>query len=151
RARSLVQTILSDRMASGSHLPQLRTWALSFLDLPDRVTRDHFEAFAGLDDVHLNRLGRTRARDAAEELKKDLGPGLYRQWIGEWFGALLDLLRTALSRINAAYRDKKRALARLDFADLEEESIRLLDSHLEIRRGVCARFDEILMDELQDT
>ncbi len=151
RARTLAQTILADRMASGSHVPQLRAWALTFLDLPDRVTRDHFRAFAALDEVHLNRLGKTRAREAAEELKKDLGPRLYQQWIGEWFGDLLAFLRTAISRIHAAYREKKRALAMLDFADLEEESIRLLESRLEIRAEVRARFDEVLMDELQDT
>ncbi len=152
RARELARVILADRMAAGAHVPILRAWALAFLDLPDRAALDHFKAFDGLEEVNLGRIGKnTRARDAAEELKKDLGPRLYRQWIGEWFGDLLDLLREAPAQIHTRYREKKRALAMLDFADLEEESIRLLESDSEIRAEVRARFDEILMDELQDT
>jgi len=152
-ARQLAQKILSDRAASGAHVAQLRQWALEFLQLPDQLTKIHFRAFDRLNqEVHLNRIGKnTLALSAAEELKKSLGPRLLQQWAVEWFGDLLDLLRTALSRISARYREKKRSLARLDFADLEEETIRLLESDASVLRKVRSRFDEILMDELQDT
>ena len=152
RARQLAQAILGDRAAAGAHVPQLRQWAIAFLELAPRLAKDHFKAFDGLDGVNLGRIGKnTRARDAAEELKRDLGPRLYQQWIGEWFGDLTELLRGALARIDALYRGKKRALARLDFADLEEETIHLLEQDPQVHREVRSRFDEVLMDELQDT
>ena len=39
----------------------------------------------------------------------------------------------------------------LDFADLEEFAVRLLEEHPETRERVQAQFDHILMDEFQDT
>jgi len=152
RAQELARTILNDRAAAGTHLLQLRAWALTFLELPARLSIEHFRALAGLDDVHLGRITKnSRARQAADELKKDLGPRLYRQWIGEWFADQRGMLRSALSNIAALYRARKWNDGKLDFADLEEESIRLLESDAELRRDLASRFDEVLIDELQDT
>jgi ATP-dependent exoDNAse (exonuclease V) beta subunit len=49
------------------------------------------------------------------------------------------------------YRERKRALGALDFADLEEHAVRLLSEHAEIRSRVQGQFEHILMDEFQDT
>src|SRR5207302_11383392 len=102
-------------------------------------------------DIHLNRLGKNRARNAAKELKRSVLPGLEAQWLAEWNEDLAGLLRVAVGRIDAAYRERKRRDASLDFADLEEQAIRLLESDDAIRRETAERFDQILMDELQDT
>ncbi len=85
------------------------------------------------------------------ELKDDLVPRLQQQWMGQVNAGLLDLLRAAVSRIDALYRAKKRRDASLDFGDLEEQAIRLLESDAQVREATAARFDEVLMDELQDT
>jgi ATP-dependent exoDNAse (exonuclease V) beta subunit len=152
RAQELARAILNDRAASGAHVLQLRAWALSFLELPARLDQGHFLAFTGLDEVHLGRITKnSRARLAADELKNHLGPRLYQQWIGEWFADQRGMLRSALSNIAALYRAKKWDVGNLDFADLEEESIGLLESDAELCRDLASRFDEVLIDELQDT
>ena len=152
RVRELAREILADRRASGVHLPLLREWAISFLELPTTLSREHFRAFDGLGEINLGRISKSsRARAAGKELKDELSAQLYQQWIGDWFFDLRDLLRRALTRIDALYREKKRGLASLDFADLEEQSIRLLEYDAAVRRDVQSRFDEVLMDELQDT
>ncbi|MEI9811285.1 MAG: UvrD-helicase domain-containing protein [Acidobacteriota bacterium] len=61
------------------------------------------------------------------------------------------MLALALERTDAAYRARKRNEAALDFSDLEEFAVRLLESNEAVRRETAGRFDEVLMDELQDT
>ena len=51
----------------------------------------------------------------------------------------------------ALYRERKRQAGALDFADLEEFTVRLLEEHAETRARLQAQFDHILMDEFQDT
>jgi ATP-dependent helicase/nuclease subunit A len=60
---------------------------------------------------------------------------------------LLEIVR----RFDARYRERKRGLGALDFADLEEYAVRVLSDHPEIRSQVQAQFDHVLMDEFQDT
>jgi ATP-dependent helicase/nuclease subunit A len=150
-AKDRAREILGDRAATGDDLPMARQWASKFLELPERVSLEHFRAFDVLKQVNLNRMKRgTTAYAAIKELRV-LASALYAQWTGEWYADLRGLLRTALARIDAKFREKKRALAALDFADLEEESIRLLESDAGVHGAVRSRFNEILMDELQDT
>lgn len=60
---------------------------------------------------------------------------------------LLDILR----RFDQLYRQRKREASMLDFADLEESTVRLLQGHPESQARLRAQFDHILMDEFQDT
>jgi len=62
-------------------------------------------------------------------------------------GTLMEVLR----RFDRIYRDRKAAAGLLDFADLEEASVRLLERHADTRHRLEAQFDHILMDEFQDT
>src|ERR1019366_7771976 len=54
-------------------------------------------------------------------------------------------------RFDLVYRERKRQAGALDFADLEEFAVRLLDEHAETRARVQEQFDHVLMDEFQDT
>jgi ATP-dependent helicase/nuclease subunit A len=150
-ARHLAREILNDRSPGASHTPKLREWAASFLDLPDPpITRRHFELAASFD-AYLNRIGKGHAHRAAKALKEEILPALECQFIEQWNAGLIDLLRAAVTRLDHTYRKKKRNQSALDFADLEEDSIRLLESNYFIREATRNRFDQILMDELQDT
>jgi len=150
-ARRLASEILSDRTPGASHTPKLREWAASFLELPDPpITVRHFE-LAGSFDAYLNRIGKGHAHRAAKALKEEILPALECQFIEQWNAGLIDLLRAAVTRLDRTYRKKKRNQSALDFADLEEDSIRLLESNYFIREATRNRFDQILMDELQDT
>jgi ATP-dependent helicase/nuclease subunit A len=60
---------------------------------------------------------------------------------------LIEILR----RFDRLYRERKRGLGALDFADLEEYAVRLLEDNPQIRAQVQGQFEHILMDELQDT
>jgi ATP-dependent helicase/nuclease subunit A len=149
-ARRLARNVLDDKGKASTETPQLREWAANFLDLPPSpLTKEHFAIAGGLT-AHMARVGKTRADDA-KALKNDILPALLAQWIEQWHGDLLHLLREAITRLDRTYRKKKRAQSALDFADLEEESIRLLESNYFIREATRNRFDQILMDELQDT
>lgn len=63
----------------------------------------------------------------------------------------LTLLRDILREMDDRYRARKRALASVDFGDLEEFALDLLKKRTDVRRHWAERFDAILMDELQDT
>jgi ATP-dependent helicase/nuclease subunit A len=146
-ARRLARKVLDDPGKPSTETPALRDWAAAFLALPTNLTKEHFE----LDlTAHTGRVGKSRADDA-KALKNEILPALRAQWIETWNGDLFNLLREAVTRLDLAYRRKKRELSALDFADLEEDAIRLLESNYFIREETRARFDQILMDELQDT
>jgi ATP-dependent exoDNAse (exonuclease V) beta subunit len=152
RARELAGIALADRSPLGAHVGQLREFAACLLALPDDVGISHFAALRAVDTFHLNRIGKgTRALEAARELKEKIVPLLKQQWIARWYAAESDLLREAVARLDAIYREKKRRDAALDFADLEAEAIRLLEENAELRERTASRFDQVLMDELQDT
>ena len=146
-ARALASRVLEDRGKSASETEALRDWAARFLALPQNPTRDHFALEL---KAHTGRVGKSRADDA-KALKNEILPALCAQWIEIWNGDLLDLLREAVLRLDLAYRGKKREISALDFADLEQDAIRLLETNYFIREETRARFDQILMDELQDT
>ncbi|MBN9662411.1 MAG: UvrD-helicase domain-containing protein [Acidobacteria bacterium] len=61
------------------------------------------------------------------------------------------VLRDALVEFEQEFQRRKRARAALDFEDLQEQTLRLLESDSEIRTETQEQFDAILMDELQDT
>jgi ATP-dependent helicase/nuclease subunit A len=146
-ARRLARIVLDDKGSSASDTPTLRDWAAAFLALPLVVTKEHF---ALEFTAHTGRVGKSRA-DNAKALKNEILPALLAQWIEIWNEGLLHLLREAVTRLDRSYRKKKRDRSALDFADLEEDSIRLLESNYFIREATRNRFDQILMDELQDT
>lgn len=146
-ARRVAQNILEDRGKPSSDTQLLRDWAAAFLALPPILTKQHFDLEF---TAHLSRVGKSRA-EGAKALKNAILPALLAQWIETWNAGLLELLREAITRLDRTYRSKKRDQSALDFADLEEESIRLLESNYFIREATRSRFDQILMDELQDT
>ena len=151
-ATELARRILNDRFAAGADVPKLREWAERFLALPPGLSREHFALLASIEQINLGRIGKnSAARQAATELKHEVVGRLEQQWMGDWNRDLLDLLREAIARIADCYRARKRRDALLDFGDLEEQAIRLLEADAEVRQTTRTRFDEILMDELQDT
>jgi ATP-dependent helicase/nuclease subunit A len=152
RARELAEIALTDRTARGNDAPLLRDFASRLMALGNDVTLDHLALLEPDKWFHLGRIGNgTRAQAAAKQLKEEIVPLLQQQWVAAWHTDSADLLREAIARIDALYREKKRKEASIDFAGLEEETIRLLEGDRELRERTASRFDQILMDELQDT
>ncbi len=70
---------------------------------------------------------------------------------GEFYAPLKSILLDVLELTDANYRRRKRERAALDFSDLEERAIDLLRGDAHVLDSVRESFDQILMDELQDT
>ncbi len=151
RAKELAEIILQDRVSTGADVLPLRAFAKCVIELSDELGRGHFETLLECK-FHLGRVGKNaRALAAAKELKNEIVPMLERQWVAQWHAASASIVRDAISRIGEITRRKKREESAIDFAGLEEETIRLLENNPELRERTANRFDEILMDELQDT
>src|SRR5207302_8400137 len=71
--------------------------------------------------------------------------------ITRFYAPQREMLLRILTRFDQLYRERKRQPGMLDFADLEEFSVSLLEEHPETRARLQAQFDHVLMDEFQDT
>ena len=109
--------------------------------------------------AHLLRLPRIKlprgktveALNAALKEARELAVRAVEEAVGERNLPSLATLRTILIDCAREYSSRKRALGALDFNDLEEQAVALLEGNGSIRKLVSERFDAILMDELQDT
>lgn len=93
----------------------------------------------------------TSAYDLVKHLKDDLLKDFQYSLITELYQRERELLLEILRRFDRIYRERKRQAGLLDFADLEEFAVRLLDENPETRARVQGQFDHIVMDEFQDT
>ena len=55
-----------------------------------------------------------------------------------------------LARFDEVYRERKNALSRVDFNDLERYAIALLKGDPEVRRKIHTQFRQVMLDEYQD-
>lgn len=132
--------------APGAEAERLREWARAFLAEPERRL-----ALCADYQHNGNKLRGAAAFAGVHREAKDLVEAAAGELLAERNAPLVQLLGAALDRLEAAFTERKRAAGGLDFADLEELAVRLLEEHAEIREATRARFDHILMDELQDT
>ena len=105
------------------------------------------EAYSG--NLHQLKAG-TQARDRAKAVR-DLLERLAYFYITALYEKERATLVEIVGRFDELYRERKRGLGALDFADLEEHAVRLLADHPEIRSRVQGQFEHVLMDEFQDT
>ncbi len=84
-----------------------------------------------------------RLRDFMDEAQYSL--------ITEVYAGQREFLIGILRRFDAVYRARKRQAGALDFADLEEFAVRLLEQDPAAKERIRGQFDHILMDEFQDT
>jgi ATP-dependent helicase/nuclease subunit A len=89
--------------------------------------------------------------DLLKKFKQESQAGLEYSLITEYYAAERITILDLLERFDRIYRERKQQLGALDYGDLEECAVRLLEEHPEVRRRVQNQFDQVLMDELQDT
>jgi ATP-dependent helicase/nuclease subunit A len=112
--------------------------------------RDALRAI-GEFSCNLNRCKKgNTAYDLLKRMKDQIDGALYVLITGH-YASERQLLLEILRRFDQIYRDRKRQAGALDFADLEEFSVRLLEESPETRARLQAQFDHVLMDEFQDT
>ena len=108
------------------------------------------EAIASFE-CNLNKCKRgSNENNLLKRLKEQIEEAQY-SLITEHYTAERSTLFEVLRRFDRSYRERKRAAGALDFSDLEEFTVRLLEDHADTRERVRAQFDHILMDEFQDT
>lgn len=91
------------------------------------------------------------ALNAAMKAARELAKRAIEEAVGARNLPSLATLRAILIACEQEYSGRKRQLGALDFTDLEEQAVALLEGDDSIRKTVSERFDAILMDELQDT
>lgn len=155
RLRYLLEEVLADR-------PYLKTqkqedehglfndWARAVLAVPALASPEQFKLFSQ-PKFHKGRLCKTsvayKYRDAVCEAVESLTAGLLLEYYADERALIVEILRL----VDQEYRNQKRAVSGLDFDDLEEQAIALLENNPPLRRRIQQSFDHILMDELQDT
>ena len=123
---------------------EVREWLSSLpMDLVGRLLR--------LSRIKLPRGKAAEALNAALKAARELARGAVDEAVGERNQSNLLTLRTMLIECEQEYSSRKRSLGALDFGDLEEQAVELLERNDSIRKLISERFDAILMDELQDT
>src|ERR1039458_1106766 len=92
-----------------------------------------------------------RAYDLLKSLKDDLLPELEYSTVAGYYAAERATIIELFARFDGLYRERKRQSGALDYDDLEECAVRLLEEHPEVRRRLQNQFDQVLMDEFQNT
>ncbi len=92
----------------------------------------------------------THAYNLVKRLREFLELSQY-SLITKLYGAQREFLIEILRRFDAIYRERKRQVGALDFSDLEEFAVRLMEQDAPAKERIREQFDHILMDEFQDT
>jgi ATP-dependent helicase/nuclease subunit A len=128
----------------------IKEWAQEILSLAGLPEKRHFELLNAANYNKSYLVKSTQAWATQDELRQ-LAKALHAHLLVEYYREDRELVLESLQRIDCLYRERKRSMSALDFDDLEEFAIRLLDSNELLRARVRDQFDYILMDELQDT
>jgi ATP-dependent exoDNAse (exonuclease V) beta subunit len=91
------------------------------------------------------------ARELLKTLRDEQLKRLEYTLITRLYASERELLIEVLGRFDAIYRRRKTQAGALDFADLEEFAVGLLENNPDTRARLQAQFEHVLMDELQDT
>jgi ATP-dependent exoDNAse (exonuclease V) beta subunit len=126
--------------AQRRRLDQLRDW------LAEAPGADPFQLLARLPSDLRGQQG-----TPYQALMTRLVPAARAAMIARRNAAEYDLLVEAVRRMDAQWRLRKRERGALDFSDLEETALRLLQEEHALAARVRDGFDAVLMDELQDT
>jgi ATP-dependent exoDNAse (exonuclease V) beta subunit len=134
--------------AQSRHLDSLRAWVQRASGLGGSpVSAAHFEV---LDDFP-RALPRLASGSHLKQIRDERIPYLEAALATEFYAMPRILLSEVLERTDRIYRQRKKEISALDFSDLEEHAIELLNRNPAVRASVRQSFDQIVMDELQDT
>lgn len=111
----------------------------------------HFEAILNFK-CNLNSFrGSSPIECQVREIRKKLAEAAIRTLLERYYAAERRTLLAVLRRFDEIYRARKQAAGMLDFDDLEEATLRLLERNEPARARLREQFQQVLMDEFQDT
>lgn len=132
------------------HFGRARDWARTLLQLVD-VDVELVRHVSTREKAHVRCLPKGSAALAHEDEIRELCKAAEAELLASYYAADAQTVVYALAELDRAYRSRKREASSLDFDDLEEQVIRLLEQDAALRSTLQQSFDHILMDELQDT
>lgn len=100
-------------------------------------------------DVKLD--GAEKAVREPMKAAREISDRLLAAWAAREFAPQRALVFEILRRFDAESRQARQTTGAVDFTDLEEFAVQLLENHRDIREQVQESFEYVLMDELQDT
>jgi ATP-dependent exoDNAse (exonuclease V) beta subunit len=152
RARSLAREHpVNWSVTQRGALREVIAWSERHSHLRDApVSREHFTALENFE-IPLRRMRRNNAVYDRVKALKDSVEEVYRRLLTDFYAAEKQTLVDAFQRFDRMYRERKQASAVLDYSDLEEYTVRLLEENAAVRERVRGQFDQVLMDEFQDT
>ena len=151
-ARALAQERPVDwSIAQKSALSEVISWGERYAHLRDApASSEHFAALEQFE-CPLNRMRRRNSVYERVKALKASGEAVYRRLLTEFYAPERNTLVEAFQRFDRLYRERKQAAAVLDYSDLEEYAVRLLEENPAVRERIRGQFDQVLMDEFQDT
>ena len=153
RARDLAHAYPVDwKPAQREALREVVSWCERHAHLRDAPAgREHFAALENFDCKLRSMRRNNSVYDRVKALKEAAEGEAYRGLLTEFYAAEREILFEVLRRFDQVYRARKAAAAALDYSDLEEVTMRLLEENAAVRERIRAQFDQVLMDEFQDT
>ncbi|MEN6606110.1 MAG: UvrD-helicase domain-containing protein, partial [Bryobacteraceae bacterium] len=138
--------------AQRRRVEKLRGWLVEARALEGApLSAEHFRVLSDFGCSLTGLRNGNLLHDVVGDLRDNRVPAILAALAGTYYASSRGLLVDALERIDEAYQSRKRELSALDFSDLEERAIELLEGNSEALRSVRGNFDYVLMDELQDT
>ena len=131
---------LAEMVAWNNHLQSFRGKAHSF---------EIYHAL-GSFEFNLQRVN-SNSRDAIRKLREDTLPLLRGAILSALFEPQRETLVEVLRQFERLYQKRKGELAVLDYSDLESTAICLLTEHEEVRNRIRNQFQQVMIDEFQDT
>ncbi|MBC8165940.1 MAG: UvrD-helicase domain-containing protein, partial [Bryobacteraceae bacterium] len=116
----------------------------------DEVTEAHLRS-AQRENWNKHHMVKRSVAHRHEDELRALCAEAHRDFLLHYYARERAMIAEAIGRIDRLYRKRKRGSSMLDFDDLEEAAILLLENDLKLRERIRATFDYVLMDELQDT
>ena len=151
--RDTLRAIRREALTAWNHMQ--RAQLADALERAERIVSASgpFHALEAIESFECNLTKCKRGNTAYNLLKrmKEQIEEAHYALITEHYTAERETLFEILRRFDRTYRQRKRAAGALDFSDLEEFTVRLLEDHADTRERVREQFDHILMDEFQDT
>ena len=132
----------------------------SYDDMRAMLLHTKFETFPRVKKAHWDEDLHKQANDARKEFLKiidALGKDFYaytNESHNQHFtrsGELVAKLSRVIGLFHERFSAAKKALSKLDFSDLERLTLEILTKHPDVMVEVAADFNEIMIDEYQDT
>lgn len=154
-AESLFQTLHTEKLAAGTktkleelerNWPILSTEIAGIRSLNDKSRRALFR----VQEILKGNVA-TVVREPIGQMKEIMDKELTAYLADARASELIRPLVEVLKRIDKAYREKKRMMNSLDFEDLQEMAIAVLEENAALRSLYQYRYRFVMVDEFQDT